>query len=180
MPDRLPQPHEYSPHHERYISLVTTPVLTALRDQERTLPQFLRGVSEADAGYRYASGKWSIREVVGHIFDAERIYQYRALCFARGESGVLPGWDPDEYATHAGFEQRTMHSLIDEFLAVRESTLRLFNSFDRSAWDRRGMVSGGFLSVRALAYIAVGHAQRHLNVLAERYGVGAPEAIAAT
>jgi hypothetical protein len=182
MPHRLPQPNEYSPHHERYISLVTAPVLTALRDQERTLPQFLRGISDTDAGYRYASGKWSIREVVGHIFDAERIYQYRALSFARGEAGVLPGYDPDEYVVNSGFDHRTMHSLIDEFLAVRESTLRLFTSLDPSTWDRRGMVSGGFVSVRALAYIAGGHAQRHLNVLAERYGVAKPmsEAVSVT
>jgi hypothetical protein len=172
MPHRPPESNEYSPHHERYISLVTAPVLTALRDQRRTLPQFLCVVSDGDAGYRYADGKWSIREVVGHIFDAERIYQYRALAFARGEVAVLPGYDPDDYVVNSGFDHRTMHSLIDEFLAVRESTLRLFTTLDPSAWDRRGMVSGGFVSVRALAYIAVGHAQRHLNVLSERYGVG--------
>ena len=172
MSHQRPQPTEYLPHHERYISLVIAPVLTALRDQCRTIPQALTGISEADAGYRYAPGKWSIRQVVGHISDAERIFQFRALVFARGDAATLPRYDPDSYVEHSGFEHRTMQSLIDELLAVRESTQYLFETLEPEAWDRNGTVSGGFISVRALAYIAAGHAQQHLNVLYERYGIG--------
>ena len=172
MPDRRPQPDEYLPHHNQYISLVSAPVLTVLRDQRLTLTQSLSGVTDADAGYRYATGKWSIREVVGHISDAERIYQFRALAFARADAATIPRYDPDAYVEHSGFERRSMQSLIEELLAVRESTLHLFENLEPQAWDRKGTLSGGPLSVRALAYIAAGHAQRHLNVLRERYGVG--------
>jgi hypothetical protein len=178
MPHQRPQSNEYLPHHERYISLVIAPVLTALREQRRTIPQALRGLSDSDAGYRYAPHKWSIREVVGHTSDAERIFQFRALVFARGDSPTLPRYDPDSYVEHSGFEQRTLQSLIDEFLAIRESTLCLFEHLGPEAWDRRGVVSGGSVSVRGLAYIAAGHAQQHLNVLYERYGIG--ERVSAT
>ena len=171
MPHRRPQPDEYLPHQNQYISLVTAPVLDVLREQRRTLPQSLRSVAEADADYRYASGKWSIREVVGHISDAERVYQYRALSIARGAADALPRYDPDGWVEHAGFAGRTMQSLIDEFLAVRESTLSLLEHLEPEAWDRRGTFSGGSVSVRAQAFIAAGHAQRHLDVLHERYGI---------
>ena len=172
MPHQRPQSNEYQPHHMQYISLVTAPVLATLREQRLTIPQSLRDISEADAGYRYASGKWSIREVVGHISDAERIYQFRTLVFARADPAALTRYEPDEYVEHSGFERRTMQSLIEELLAVRESTLQLFGNLDPEAWDRRGTISGGFVSVRAMAYIAAGHAQRHMNVLYERYGIG--------
>lgn len=174
MSDQRPLSNEYSPHHDRYISLVSGPVLTVLRDQRRTVPESVGDISEEDAGYRYASGKWSIREVVGHMSDAERIFQFRALVFARGDDAALPRYDPDDYVVHAGFDRRTMRSLIDEFLAVRESTLRFFESIEPQAWDRKGTVSGGFVSVRALAFIAAGHAQRHINVLHDQYGIGQP------
>jgi len=176
MPLQRPQPTEHAPHHQQYLSLVSGPVLDALHAQKRSLPQFLAGVSEADADHRYAPGKWSIREVVGHISDAERIYQFRALAFARGDAAAMPRYDPDGYVEQAGFDRRTMGSLIDEFLAVRESTLQFFAGLDAAAWDRKGTVANAPLSVRALAFIAAGHAQRHLNVLAERYGVVAPGA----
>ena len=174
MPHQRPQPNEYCPHHERYLSLVTAPVLTVLREQQHTLPSMLRGVSEEDGGYRYAAGKWSIREVVGHISDAERIFQYRALVFARNDRVALPRYDPDGYVELAGFDHRTIDSLVDEFLAVRASTLHFFENLAPEAWSRSGTISGGFVSVRGMAFIAAGHAQQHLNVLRDRYGVYEP------
>jgi hypothetical protein len=171
MPHRQPHSTEYMPHHTQYVSLVAAPVLDVLRDQRLTIPLALLNISEKDAGYRYAQDKWSIREVVGHISDAERIFQFRALVFARGDAPSLPRYAPDEYVANSGFDGRTMQSLIDEFLAVRESTLHLFETLEPHAWDRSGTISGGVVSVRAMAYIAAGHAQRHLNVLYERYGI---------
>jgi DinB family protein len=174
MPHQRPRPDEYSPHYERYISLISGPVLSVLDEQRRTLPELLRGLSEEDAGYRYADGKWSIREVVGHISDAERIYQFRALVFARGDATALSRYDPDGYVEHAGFEERTLSSIIDEFLVVRAGTLNFFHNLATPAWSRDGTVSGGRISVRALAWIAAGHLQQHVNVLTERYGVREP------
>ena len=146
-------------------------MLDVLREQRRTLSQSLRSVAEADADYRYASDKWSIREVVGHISDAERVYQYRTVAIARGVVDALPRYDPDAWVEHSGFGRRAMQSLIEEFLAVRESTLCLLEHLEPEAWDRRGTFSGGSVSVRAQAFIAAGHAQRHLDVLRERYGI---------
>ena len=178
MPNQPPHSNEYCPHHGRYVSLVTTPVLTALRDQRSTFDELPRAIADVDAGYRYASGKWSIREVVGHISDAERIFQFRALAFARGDTAPLPRYEPDAYVEISGFDHRTLQSIVDELLSVRESTLHFFENLDASAWDRKGTVSGGFVSVRALGYITAGHAQQHLNVLHERYGVGEPASAA--
>ena len=172
MPQQRPQPNEYCPHHARYLSLVSAPVLDTLREQRGVFAELPRAIAEEDAGYRYETGKWSIREVVGHMSDAERIFQFRALAFARGDTAPLSRYDPDSYVELSGFDHRNLQSIVDELLAVRESTLSFFENLDASAWDRRGTVSGGFVSVRALGYIAAGHAQQHLNVLHERYGVG--------
>jgi hypothetical protein len=155
----------------QYISLVDGDVLDTLREQLITIPDALSGITDADAGYRYAPNKWSIREVVGHMSDAERVYQFRALAFARNDAISLPRYDPDDYVTHSGSDRRSMRSLIEEILAVRESTLQLFENLEPAMWDRNGTVSGGIISVRATAFIAAGHAQRHMNVLRERYGV---------
>jgi hypothetical protein len=178
MPHQRPQSNEYSPHHERYLSLVSAPVLGTLRDQRNIFAELPRVIAESDAGYRYENGKWSIREVVGHISDAERIFQFRALAFARGDTAPLSQYDPDGYVERSGFDHRTLRSIVDELLAVRESTLSFFENLDAAAWNRKGTVSGGFVSVRALGFIAAGHAQQHLNVLYERYGVGDPSSAA--
>ena len=171
MPQQRPQPNEYAPHHERYVSLISGPVLTALDEQRRTVTDMLRGIAESDAGYRYAPGKWTIREVVGHISDAERIFQFRALAFARGDTAALSRYDPDAYVAHSGFDDRSMQSLIEELFIVRAATINFFENLAAPAWSRGGTVSGAFISVRGLAYIAAGHAQQHLNVLRDRYGV---------
>jgi DinB superfamily len=174
MPQQQLQPDEYLPHHVQYVSLVPAPILDVLRDQRITIPHALRGISEAQADHRYAPDKWNIRQCVGHMSDAERIFQFRALVFARENAASVPRYSPDEYVERSGFEHRTMQSLIEEFVAVRESTLHLFRTLQPDAWNRTGTISGGIVSVRAMAYIAAGHAQRHLNVLYERYGLSEP------
>jgi hypothetical protein len=165
-----PQPDEYSPHHEQYVSLIQGPILDELvagRDRVARLID----VPEERGGYRYAERKWTIRECIGHMADAERIHTFRALTFARNDGIDLPKWGPDAYAAAANFNARTIRSLVDEELAVRDATIALFSSIPAEAWSREGTVSGKRLTVRAIAYIAAGHVQRHLNVLQERYGV---------
>jgi len=171
MPDRRPERDEHAPHHSQYIDLVATPVLDSLRDQRAEVQRVLASVSEERAGFRYQPEKWSIREVAGHLSDAERVYGFRAMALARNDANPLPKYDPDGYVAAASFDIRTMPSLIEEFLTVREGTLRFFENLPREAWSRRGTMGGNPLSVRALAFIAAGHVARHLDVLRARYGV---------
>ncbi len=171
MPDKRPQPTEYAPHQELYVSLVPAPVLGALRAQEAQIRALPQRISDEQAAFRYAPGKWTAREVVGHMADAERVYQYRALALARGDAGNLPKYDPDGYVEEAGFESRTIADIAEEMLAVRQATLSLFANLPREAWSREGTLNGKPLSVRALAFIAAGHFARHVNVLGERYGI---------
>ena len=171
MPDQRPQPTEYAPHQEMYVSLIAGPVLDALRAQEAQIEELPRLVDDEKAAFRYAPNKWTVGEVVGHMADAERVYQYRALALARGDQAELRRWDPDGYVAEAGFAGRTISDLAAEMRVVRQATLALFANLPRSAWSRAGVLNGKPLSVRALAYIAAGHFARHLNVLRERYAL---------
>lgn len=171
MPDQRPRSDEYAPHQEMYVSLIQSPVLDTLRAQEaqmRALPDL---IDEDKAAFRYDPKKWSVRQVVGHMADAERVYQYRALVLGRGGETDLRKWDPDGYVAEAHFEQRSIADLTHELLAIRTVTTLLFTNLPTAAWSRAGTLNGKPLTVRALAYIAAGHFQRHLNVLHERYGV---------
>jgi hypothetical protein len=171
MPDRRPQPDEYAPHQEMYVSLIEAPVLEALRAQETLIAALPSLISEEQATYRYHPKKWSVREVVGHMADAERVYQYRALTLARGGEPDLRRWDPDGYVAGAAYESRPIADLVSELLHVRRATIPLFANLPEAAWSRSGTLNGKPLTVRALAFVAAGHFQRHLNMLQERYGV---------
>lgn len=144
------------------------PVLVAQVDE---VDRLLRGLSDARACFRYAPGKWSVKEVVGHLTDAERIYAYRALRFARADATPLPGFEEDDYVAAAGFDRRSLGDLLDEWRAVRASTLALFKGLDAEACLRRGVANAHTISVRALAWVAAGHASHHLAVLRGRYGL---------
>lgn len=171
MPDQRPRSDEYAPHQEMYVSLIQSPVLDTLRAQEAQMRALPTLIDEERAAFRYGPNKWSVRQVVGHMADAERVYQYRALVLARGGETELRKWDPDGYVAEANFEQRSIADLAHELLAIRTVTTLLFANFPAAAWSRAGTLNGKPLTVRALAYIAAGHFQRHLNVLHERYGV---------
>ncbi len=172
MPDHRPQPDEYSPHHEQYVSLVTAPILDEMVTGRESIRQLIDLVPEERGDFRYGERKWTIREVIGHMADAERIHTFRALTFARNDAIELPKWGPDAYAAAANFNARSVRNLVEEELAVRDATIALFSSLPAEAWSREGTVSGRRLTVRAIAYIATGHVKRHLNILRERYGVG--------
>jgi hypothetical protein len=171
LPDQRPHPDEYAPHQEMYVSLIDAPVLDVLRAQESQIAALPDLISAEKAAYRYHEKKWTVREVVGHMADAERVYQYRALVLARNGDPDLKRWDPDGYVAEAAFESRTIADLAAELLQVRKATSLFFAGLPPTAWTRAGSLNGKPLTVRALAYIAAGHFQRHLNVLRERYGV---------
>ena len=166
-----PETDEYAPYTIMYIGLLPDDglVLKHLADNLTTTCAFIRALPEEKLSYRYAPGKWTIREILAHIVDDERIYAYRALRFARNDKTELPGFDQDNYALHSGANQRTIESLLREFAAVRNATIALFESFDEQVLTRKGVAGGNVMSVRAAAYHIAGHELRHVNIIKERY-----------
>lgn len=169
---RRPEPAEYASFHATYVSAVPDgDLIDLLGAQAHALRTALAPLSPAQGGHRYAEGKWSVREVVGHCIDAERIFVYRALRIARGDATPLPGFDENEYVAAAGSDARSMQELLAELDAVRAGTIALFASLSPEAWSRVGIASSKEITVRALAYITAGHVAHHLRILHERYGV---------
>jgi hypothetical protein len=167
-----PEATEYAPFYAGYVANVPEDdVLAALRSGGRELESLLAPVAESRAGHRYAPDKWSVREMIGHLIDAERVFSYRALRLARGDRTPLPAFDENEFVRAAGSDARTLTDLAEELALVRESSLRLFASMPAEAWTRRGVVNGNETSVRALAYIIAGHGRHHVRILRERYGL---------
>jgi uncharacterized damage-inducible protein DinB len=163
---------EYPPYFARYIDRVPAgDIVVQLRDNAATLGATIATLDDARGAQRPEPGKWSIREMLGHLIDVERVFVYRALCIARGDSAPLSSFDQNDYAAAAGSDARPLADLRDELRALRESTIRFFASLPAGAWTRIGVVGGNNLSVRAIARIIVGHTQHHLQVLAERYDV---------
>ncbi|WP_242693036.1 DinB family protein [Sabulibacter ruber] len=166
-----PQPGEYHEYYQKYIQGISdqADVLDVLHQQRYDVAQLFGRVSEAEANFAYAPGKWSIKQLLGHMNDTERIMTYRALCIARGEQSPLPGFDENEYVTNAGFEERTLAGLLQEHQVVREATIALFDTLPAAAYPRVGNANGSPISVAALAFIIAGHERHHLNILKERY-----------
>ena len=165
-----PAATEYAPAFETYVSKVGHGnVLEILKQQGRETVALFGGLSDQDARFRYAEGKWSIKQVLGHVTDSERIMVYRALCFARGEQAGLPGFEEDDYVRNARLDSRPLADLLAEFQAVRAATLPFFAGLDAEELMRRGTASNRPFSVRALAYIVAGHERHHVLVLEERY-----------
>ncbi|WP_295673587.1 DinB family protein [uncultured Mucilaginibacter sp.] len=164
-----PQPDEYSAFAARYVDLVGNgPIIEILEYlQQMTFNFFLR-IDPEKASYAYADGKWTIKQVVGHITDTERVFAYRALAFSR-EAIELPGFDQDVYMEKATFNSRSLEDLANEYNTVRESTLYLLKSFTEEQTMQKGIASGNPLSVRALAYMIAGHEMHHIKILKERY-----------
>ena len=129
----------------------------------------LGGITESKSLHRYAPDKWSIRQVVGHINDCERMFVFRAMWFARSLGSELPSFDQDVAMAAVRFDDRLLSDLVDEFRALRESTVRFFRSLPDDAWEKRGIASGNPFTVRALAHITAGHVAHHVRILRERY-----------
>jgi len=167
---KRPAASEYAPYYGTYINRVPEGDICEILEVQlaRTLA-LLTKVGEARASYRYAPEKWSIREVVGHVIDAERIFACRALCFARTERNPLPGFDQDSYVQAAGFESRALRNLATEFELVRKSNVILFRNFTEEVWDRRGVANNVEFTVRSIPYVIAGHELHHDAILRERY-----------
>ena len=165
-----PAADEFAPYYARYIEQVPDgDVLDTLERQLEETVALADRFGEAGAAYRYAPGKWSVKEVLGHLTDAERIFTYRAVCAARGETGPLPPFDENAYVAGADFDARTLNSLLGELTAVRRATLTFFRGLPLSAFDRRVVANGVPVSVRALGWILTGHERHHVRILRERY-----------
>lgn len=165
-----PQPSEYAPYYGGYVSQVPDgDIVEALRAQLPATLALIREQGEAVGGRRYAEGKWSVREVLGHVVDTERIFTYRALRFARGDETELASFDENAFIANGFLDQRTLASLCEEFEAVRGATLQLFGSMNSVEWGRSGIASRNRMSVRALAWVTAGHELHHRHILQSRY-----------
>jgi hypothetical protein len=165
-----PLDSEYAPYYRGYVAHVAEEeILPVLRSQIDALDLLLDQVTPERETYRYAEGKWSIREVVGHLIDGERVFGYRALCIARGENQNLPGFDEKEYMLSAPYDRVDLEDLMSEFRLVRLSNIAMLRNLDEEAWSRMGIANDAPVSVRALAFIMGGHIRHHMGVLSERY-----------
>lgn len=167
-----PGPSEYAEFYGTYVDQVPDgDVLELLAAQGESTGRLLAGIGESRAMVRYAEGKWSIKEVVGHLADAERVFCYRALTAARGDRTSLPGFDENDYVARAGFDRHSLAALAADLGRVRRATLSLYRTFSAEEAASRGIANGTEISVRALAWITAGHERHHVRVLGERYGV---------
>lgn len=165
-----PAPTEYAPYYEKYISLVPgDEVISLLESQGKHTVQLMARRGENDGNFRYAPDKWSIKEVLGHVSDTERIFTYRALRIARGDTTPLASFEQDDYVRSGEFNARTLRDLLEEFAEVRGATSALFRSLSPQAWNRHGVANNTEVSVRALAYMTAGHELHHVKILQERY-----------
>jgi DinB superfamily len=167
---RRPESTEYAPYYGKYVMLVPDGDLAAtLSRQVHATLELLSPLSEQRAGFSYAPGKWSIKEVVGHLIDGERVFAYRALRIGRNDKTPLPGFEQDDYVASANFNERTLSSLLEEFTAVRQATVQLFKNFAEKEWQRRGTANGQEITPLSLGYIVAGHELHHMDVLRTRY-----------
>lgn len=165
-----PEVSEYALFYEGYISLIEgNEIFAALKDQLIDTQNLLSNIPEERGTYRYAEGKWSIKELIGHVIDTERIMAYRALRFARNDARPIDGFDQDPYIENADFNSCKLSDLAVELKLVRESNILMFKNLSEEAWMRTGIASENPVSVRALAYIIAGHEKHHINILKERY-----------
>jgi hypothetical protein len=164
-----PQPGEYNPYYDRYISLIDSDDIIAVLEKQAAETVALLKSAGAKADFRYAPGKWSVKEVLGHVNDTERIMTYRALRVSRGDKTPMAGFEQDDYVRDGNFGRRTLPDLVDEFADIRQATLSFFRHLDGEAGARRGTANNDAISARALPYIIAGHELHHRRILQEKY-----------
>jgi hypothetical protein len=165
-----PKADEHLAYYSTYIDRVPDgDIVEILERQTPEVLAFLRGIPESRADYRYAPEKWSIRQMVGHLSDGERVFQYRAWRFSRADETPVPGFEENHYVANGPFEKVTMSDLIDELEHLRRATIHQFKNMDEAAMSRRGVANGAEVSVRAVAWIMAGHIDHHMQILRDRY-----------
>lgn len=165
-----PAPGEYPQYFEPYIKKVTqNDLLGALQKNGEDMEQLINSIPYAKGDYSYAEGKWTLKEVLMHVLDSERIFTYRALCFARNDKNELPGFDEEAYAPYSNAGARSLISIANEFQTARASTISMFNSFTDEMMHRKGVANKRLISVSALGFVISGHAEHHIQVIKERY-----------
>jgi hypothetical protein len=169
---RRPDPSEHAPYFSRYIDLVPEEdIVPALEKQGAETQQLIGSLDEERAAHRYAPDKWSIKGVIGHMADTERVFSYRLLAIARGDENSLPGMDEQVYAQNANFDAWSLRDLAESLVLVRRSNLLIMRNLSDEDWDRRGVANSNPISTLALAFTMLGHERHHLRVLRERYSV---------
>jgi len=165
-----PEPCEYAPYYDRYISLVQgSDILATLESQRRQMLLLLACRDDSEGDFRYAPAKWSAKEVLGHVCDTERILAYRALRISRGDRTPIEGFEQDDYVRNGPFQSRPLAELIEDYIAVRRATLTLLRNLDEHASLRQGIANKNEVSVRAIAYTIAGHELHHRRILEEKY-----------
>lgn len=165
-----PDTSEYDVFYERYVGRIGTgPIVSILVAQGHTFRDLISRLIRGGGDYSYAPGKWSVKDICGHLCDSERIFGMRAACIARGEVAELPGFEQDDYVAAGNFGVRKMDSLMREFESLRMANVELLSGLAPEDWEKTGRVSGARVSVRAIGWILAGHVDHHLAVLDERY-----------
>lgn len=174
---KRPEAGEFAEYYGKYIAKVPGTDVPGILDSERLqMSRLFAGRSERDGNFRYAPDKWTVKEILGHVTDAERIFTYRALRIGRGDETPLSSFEQDDYVKNGGFAARKLADLVEEFDAVRVASISLFRSFDDAAWGRRGVASEKPVTVRALGFITAGHQIHHRMILEESYFPAIPRA----
>jgi hypothetical protein len=172
-----PDSSEYATFYEKYVALIPDmEIVQVLEAQRLQTAQLLAGCSERDGNFRYAPEKWSVKEVIGHLADTERIFTYRALRIARGDTTPLSGFEQDDYVRESGAGRRELQDLAEEFAVVRSSSIALYRALNAESCKRRGSANKNEVTVRALAFISAGHEVHHRKILEERYFAAIPRA----
>jgi len=165
-----PASTEYAPYYQTYLKKVPDgDIIQILAQQMEETQGLIKSLPPGKANFRYAPGKWSVKEVIGHMVDTERVFAYRALCFSRNERTPLPSFEQNDYVENANFARRTLEDIAEEFRLVRQANIMLFRSFTEEIKMRRGIASGVEFTVRAIMYIIAGHELHHRRILQERY-----------
>ena len=165
-----PTESDYAPPHAAYVELVDEDdILSAMQEQSSATQKLLATLDEQRAAYRYGTGKWSIKEVIGHITDAERVFAYRLVTIARGDETALPGFEENAWVAAADFDSRLFTEILADWVTTRNSTLALARSLSAAAWERRGTANNLPITARALLYLLLGHVEHHCAVLKQRY-----------
>jgi len=165
-----PQPGEYAPFYQKYIDKVgSVNPIELLEDQLKTLQLLFEKIEEEKSKYRYATGKWSIKEVIGHIIDSERVFSYRILRFSRKDINAIPGFDENAYIHNSCYDDIPFKDLVEELILLRKANILMFKLLKEEMLSLIGNANGNNVSVRALLYIIAGHTQHHLDIINERY-----------